>query len=78
MVAPDKLKGSLTAAKVATALAAGMEAHGLRCRLLPLADGGDDSVEVANTCGLADPATGSLRSTRPAAASARPCTPPWP
>jgi glycerate 2-kinase len=44
LVAPDKFKGSLTAEQVATALAAGLHAHGVGCRLLPLADGGDGSV----------------------------------
>jgi glycerate 2-kinase len=51
LVAPDKFKGSLTAEEVATALAAGLEAHGVRCRLLPLADGGDGSVAAAAFAG---------------------------
>lgn len=51
LVAPDKFKGSLTAEQVATALAAGLEAHGVTCRLLPLADGGDGSVAAAAFAG---------------------------
>jgi glycerate kinase len=51
LIAPDKFKGSLTAEQVATALAAGLEWHGVRCRLLPLADGGDGSVAAAAFAG---------------------------
>jgi glycerate kinase len=53
LVAPDKFKGSLTAEQVATALGTGLEAHGVPCRLLPLADGGDGSVEAAAFAGFA-------------------------
>ena len=49
LVAPDKFKGSLTAAQVAEALAAGLreERPGVEVRVLPLADGGDGSVAAA-------------------------------
>ncbi len=48
ILAPDKFKGSLTAAQVAAALAAGIEraAPGTRVRQLPIADGGDGTVDA--------------------------------
>lgn len=60
LIAPDKFKGSLTAGEVADALAAGLRsaagAAGLpgnvHCDLLPLADGGDGSVEAAIASGF--------------------------
>jgi glycerate kinase len=51
LIAPDKFKGSLTAEQVASSVAAGLESHGLQCRLLPLADGGDGSVAAAAFAG---------------------------
>ncbi|MGE0218180.1 glycerate kinase [Mycolicibacterium sp.] len=51
LIAPDKFKGSLTAAQVADALAAGLTATGASCRILPLADGGDGSVDAAVAAG---------------------------
>ncbi|MFP3461608.1 glycerate kinase [Arthrobacter globiformis] len=61
LIAPDKFKGSLTAAEVAAALAAGLRsaadaagrAGAVHCELLPLADGGDGSVDAAVTSGFA-------------------------
>jgi glycerate kinase len=53
LIAPDKFKGSLTAGEVADALATGFRsATGagkgtVHCELLPLADGGDGSVDAA-------------------------------
>lgn len=47
LIAPDKFKGSLSAAEVAQALARGCEQTGARTRLMPLADGGDGSVAAA-------------------------------
>lgn len=60
LIAPDKFKGSLTASEVAQALAAGLrsaaEVRGtvgaVHCELLPLADGGDGSVDAAVTSGF--------------------------
>jgi glycerate kinase len=60
LIAPDKFKGSLTAGEVADALAAGLRsaadstgrAGAVHCELLPLADGGDGSVEAAVTSGF--------------------------
>ena len=59
-VAPDKSKGSLTASEVAQALAAGLSsapgvagaAGTVQCELLPLADGGDGSVDAAVAAGF--------------------------
>lgn len=54
LIAPDKFKGSLTALEVAEALATGLRSASplIRCELLPLADGGDGSVEAAVTSGF--------------------------
>jgi glycerate kinase len=60
LIAPDKFKGSLTAAEVAEALAAGLRsavdmpgtAGAVQCELLPLADGGDGSVDAAVAAGF--------------------------
>jgi glycerate kinase len=60
LIAPDKFKGSLTAAEVADALAAGLRsaanvsgtAGAVKCELLPLADGGDGSVDAAVAAGF--------------------------
>lgn len=54
LVAPDKFKGTLTARQVATAIAQGLEESGaVVSELLPLADGGDGSVDVALAAGYA-------------------------
>jgi glycerate 2-kinase len=55
VLAPDKFKGSLTAAEVAEALAAGMRdvLPGLETILLPVADGGDGTVAAALSAGFA-------------------------
>lgn len=60
LIAPDKFKGSLTAGEVAAALAAGLRsaagstgrAGAVQCELLPLADGGDGSVDAAVASGF--------------------------
>ena len=60
LIAPDKFKGSLTASEVAQALATGLRsaadvpgtAGAVQCELLPLADGGDGSVDAAVTSGF--------------------------
>ncbi|AXJ08918.1 glycerate kinase [Arthrobacter sp. PM3] len=60
LIAPDKFKGSLTANEVADALAAGLRSAAgaaggtaaLYCELLPLADGGDGSVDAAVAAGF--------------------------
>ncbi|MDQ0664494.1 glycerate kinase [Arthrobacter ulcerisalmonis] len=57
LIAPDKFKGSLTASEVADALASGLRSVAfpggqVHCELLPLADGGDGSVDAAVTSGF--------------------------
>jgi glycerate kinase len=54
VLAPDKFKGSLTAAEVAGALAAGMleVRPGLDTIMLPVADGGDGTVAAAVSAGF--------------------------
>lgn len=53
LIAPDKFKGSLTAGEVADAVAAGLRSVGsVHCELLPLADGGDGSVDAAVASGF--------------------------
>lgn len=46
LAAPDKFRGSLTAAEAARAIAEGARRAGWRCRALPLADGGEGTLEV--------------------------------
>lgn len=54
MIAPDKFKGSLTASEVAAALAAGLRGldPAVRLRAIPVADGGDGTVEAAISAGF--------------------------
>ncbi|MDQ0821339.1 glycerate kinase [Arthrobacter sp. V4I6] len=58
LIAPDKFKGSLTAGEVADALAEGLRSGNeagtgtVDCELLPLADGGDGSVDAAVASGF--------------------------
>lgn len=54
LVAPDKFKGSLTAAEVASAVASGLaDVHpGIEVRTLPVADGGDGTVDAAVAAGF--------------------------
>jgi glycerate kinase len=54
VIAPDKFKGSLTAAEVADALAAGMRdaVPALETVKLPVADGGDGTVAAALSAGF--------------------------
>ena len=52
LIAPDKFKGSLTAAEVADHLAKGLTEAGAHIRALPLADGGDGSVAAALASGF--------------------------
>lgn len=60
LLAPDKFKGSATAAQVAKALARGILATAPEVRLIhcPIADGGDGTVDAALTAGYTEhPAT---------------------
>ena len=54
MIAPDKFKGSLTATEVAEALAAGLRRLDPLARLhaIPVADGGDGTVDAAVSAGF--------------------------
>ncbi|QFU88421.1 glycerate kinase [Amycolatopsis sp. YIM 10] len=52
LVAPDKFKGSLSAREVAEAVGAGLAAAGITASLLPVADGGDGSVDAALCAGF--------------------------
>jgi glycerate kinase len=52
LVAPDKFKGSLTAAEVAAAIARGLATRGLDAELCPVADGGDGTVAAAVAAGF--------------------------
>jgi glycerate 2-kinase len=52
LIAPDKFKGSLTAAEVAHHLSIGFERRGVTTRSLPLADGGDGSAAAAVAAGF--------------------------
>lgn len=46
IVAPDKFRGSLTAPEAADAMAAGVEAAGFESRRVPLADGGEGTLDA--------------------------------
>ena len=46
LVAPDKFKGTFTAAEVAAAVATGLRAGGREAVELPVADGGDGTIDV--------------------------------
>lgn len=46
LCAPDSFKGTFRAAEVAAAMGRGVEAAGLRTELLPVADGGDGTMEA--------------------------------
>ncbi|MFI1460344.1 glycerate kinase [Nocardia carnea] len=52
LVAPDKFKGSLSASEVAESLAEGLAAAGVDSYRMPLADGGDGSVDAAIAAGF--------------------------
>ena len=47
---PDKFRGSLTATAAAAALCRGVERAGLRARALPLADGGEGTLDAILAC----------------------------
>ena len=46
LAAPDKFRGSLTASEAAGAMAAGLETAGFTVRRVPLADGGDGTLDA--------------------------------
>src|SRR5699024_4886903 len=51
VIAPDKFKGSLTAAQAAEHLAVPFAAAGIRVAKVPMADGGEGTVEAALAAG---------------------------
>ena len=60
LAAPDKFRGSLAGAEVATALAAGARLAGWECRELPLADGGEGTLAVLGGANRVSTVTGPL------------------
>ena len=64
---PDKFRGSLTAAEAAAEMAAGLRASGIAATELPLADGGEGTLDVL----LADGRRLTTRVDRPARRSRR-------
>ncbi len=71
LVAPDKFKGSLSAAEVAAHVAAGLARARPEVPLvrLPVADGGDGTVDAAVACGFTEiPTTVSGPTGRPVGA----------
>lgn len=60
LVAPDKFRGSASAAEVARALAAGVESAGSTARELPMADGGEGTLEVLGGANRVTTVTGPL------------------
>src|SRR6516225_1261613 len=46
ILAPDKFRGSLSAAAAADAMAAGVESAGFSARRMPLADGGEGTLDA--------------------------------
>jgi glycerate kinase len=72
VIAPDKFKGTLTAAQVAEHVAAGLDraCPGLRSVQVPVADGGDGTVDAAQAAGYRRVETGVCGPTGIATAAA--------
>ncbi|HEU5244273.1 MAG TPA: glycerate kinase [Gaiellaceae bacterium] len=60
LAAPDKFRGTLTALQAATAIAAGAQRAGWRAAELPLADGGEGTLEVLGGANRRTTVTGPL------------------
>jgi glycerate kinase len=60
LAVPDKFHGSITAIGAAAAIAAGAEAVGWSCRQMPLADGGEGTLDVLGGPNRFDVVTGPL------------------
>lgn len=60
LVAPDKFRGTLSASEAATALSEPLEAMGHEVRTLPLADGGEGTLEALGGSNRTDRVTGPL------------------
>src|ERR1700761_4634531 len=52
VIAPDKFKGSLAATEVTAAIAAGLRGTGAELVTVPVADGGDGTVDAAVAAGF--------------------------
>lgn len=68
VAAPDKFRGTAHAADVAAAIADAAEGHGLHCDLVPLADGGEGTLEALGGANRSTIVTGPL---------GEPVTAPW-
>ncbi len=68
VAAPDKFRGTAQAADVAAAIAAAAEDHGLHCDRVPLADGGEGTLEALGGANRSTIVTGPL---------GEPVTAPW-
>jgi len=60
VAAPDKLRGTATAGEVAAAIARAAEAHGWTCDQVPLADGGEGTLEALGGANRTTTVTGPL------------------
>ncbi len=58
VAAPDKFRGTATANRAAAAIAAGAEAAGWTCSQLPLADGGEGTLDALGGANVATTVTG--------------------
>ncbi len=60
VAAPDKFRGTATAAEVASAIAEAVEALGHTCTTVPMADGGEGTLEVLGGANRVTTVTGPL------------------
>jgi glycerate kinase len=60
LVAPDKFRGTLSAREAAAAIAAGAERAGWECEALPLADGGEGTLDALGGANRTTVVTGPL------------------
>lgn len=60
VAAPDKFKGTATAAEIAAAIAASVEASGGTCTQIPMADGGDGTLDALGGANRTTEVTGPL------------------
>jgi|1185.fasta_scaffold140076_2 glycerate kinase len=66
LIAPDKFRGTATAVETAEALAAGIADEGHRAVAVPLADGGEDTLEALGGATEVSMLTGPLGTSVPA------------
>ena len=60
VAAPDKFKGTATAQEVSVAIAAAVEAAGSTCTQIPMADGGDGTLDALGGANRSSLVTGPL------------------